>query len=96
MKNYAPAHSSQSGGRPALSDPYFYAPASHQDDGSMDKPNSLKLYYIILYYIILYYIISADPTSVGVLEQLRYPVTGLPVPGGMGSKGKGECAGPHF
>ena len=41
MKNYAPAFLSQSGGRPALSDPYFYAPASHQDDGSMDKPNSL-------------------------------------------------------
>ena len=43
MKNYAPGHSSQNGVRPALSDPYFLAPASHQDDGSMDKPNSLKL-----------------------------------------------------
>ena len=53
-------------------------------------------YYImrLLYYYII--ILSADPTGVGVLEQLRYSVTGLPVPGGLGSKGKGECAGPQF
>ena len=36
--------------------PIFLTPASHQDDGSMDKPNSLKLYYIsILFIISLYY-----------------------------------------
>ena len=51
MKNYALEHFWESGGRPALSDPYFYAPASHQDDGSMDKPNSLKLYIYIYIYI---------------------------------------------
>ena len=52
--------------------------------------------YIIYYILYIIYYISADPTGVGVLEQLRYPVTGLPVPGGLGSKGKGECAGPQF
>ena len=41
--NYAPAHFWQCGGRPPPSDPYIFAPASLQDDGSMDKPNSLKL-----------------------------------------------------
>ena len=40
--------------RPA--NPIFLTPASHQDDGSMHKANSLKLYYII-YYITLHIII---------------------------------------
>ena len=57
IESNAFAFCGESGGIYAPADPYFYAHASHQDDGCMAKPNSLKLYYIILYYIILYYII---------------------------------------
>ena len=45
IESNALAHSGISGGIYAPADLYFYAHASHQDDGCMSKPNSLKLYY---------------------------------------------------
>ena len=36
---------------------YFYAHASHQDDGCMSKTNSLKLLYYYIIILLYYYII---------------------------------------
>ena len=63
MKNYCAAFSLQTVVRPTEKNLYFLPHASLQDDGSMHKANSLKLYYyiiILLYYyiiILLYYYI---------------------------------------
>ena len=50
IESNASGHSGICGGIYAPADPYFYAHASHQDDGCMSKTNSLKslFYYIII------------------------------------------------
>ena len=44
LKNYWSAHSGESDDRPTRQNLYFLTRASLQDDGSMHKANSLKLY----------------------------------------------------
>ena len=48
IESNALEHSWQSGHIYGAKNLYFYAHASHQDDGCMSKTNSLKLYYYII------------------------------------------------